>query len=202
MVLWFIYSSCAGQLLLLPLALLHPSGGGCSLFWVGWSPPCPYQHHSLKFLEMLWGLQMVVYGSFGLWKGSVLENPYPVPEVLHTGKCSGILMSFSDIGEALRDVPGPGSGPAPRLGSHKDTEQDCMGLSFLQMSRSCFETSNSRVYSDALKEALGPFIFPAYVLWLSKGVTKPERIFLGLCRFEPYAFYFALSFSLSFSPLY
>lgn len=31
-------------------------------------------------------------------------------------------------------------------------------------SRSCFETSISRVYFDALKEALGPFIFPAYVL--------------------------------------
>lgn len=34
-----------------------------------------------------------------------MENPHPVAEVLHTGKCSGILMSFSDAGEALRDAP-------------------------------------------------------------------------------------------------
>lgn len=34
-----------------------------------------------------------------------MENPYPMPEALHTGKCSGILMSFSDTGEALRDAP-------------------------------------------------------------------------------------------------
>lgn len=57
-------------------------------------------------------------------------------------------------------------------------------------SRSCFETSNNRLYSDTVKEALGAFMFPAYVLWLSKGHTKPESIFLGLCRLEPYTLYF------------
>lgn len=155
---------------------------------------------------MLWDLQMVGYGSFGLWTGSALENPHPVPEVLHTGQCSGILMSFSDTGEALRDIPWARECSSPKAGS---THGHRAGLHGAELSadvqvpsRSCFETSNSRVHADALREALGPFIFPAFVLWLSKGHTKPERVFLGLCRFEPYAFYFALSFSLSFSPLY
>lgn len=57
-------------------------------------------------------------------------------------------------------------------------------------STSCFETSKTRVYSGTDKEALGPFMVPDNVLWLSKGRMKPESIFLGLCRFEPCLLYF------------
>lgn len=98
----------------------------------------------------------------------LLDFEKPYPEVLHTGKCSGILISFRDAAEALRDVPQAWEWSSPKAGFTQGHRAGLYGAELSahvqDPSRSCFETSNSRIYSDALKEALGPFIFPAYVL--------------------------------------
>lgn len=77
-------------------------------------------------------------------------------------------MSSSDAGEALRDVPRAWEWSSPKAGLTQGHRAGLRGAEISadvqDPSRSCFETSNSTVYSDAFKEALGPFIFPAYVL--------------------------------------
>lgn len=123
--------------------------------WMEWSLRCPYNPHPL---EMQCDLQTAVHGSFGLRKGWLLENPYPEPDVLHTGE---------------------------RTAAWSWAFCRCAGLFQVLL-----WDLQQRVYSDTVKEALGPFMFPAYILWLPKWHTKLESIFLGLSRVEPHTLHF------------
>lgn len=94
-----------------------------------------------------------------------MENPHPVAEVLHTGKGSGILMSFSDAGGALRDVPQAWEWSSPKAAFTQGHRAGLHGAELSADSRSLPGPAlrpPTAEYSPMLLRS--PFIFPAHVL--------------------------------------
>lgn len=108
---------------------------------------------------------MVVHWTFWTMRRVSLGNPPALAEVLHTGKCSGILMSFSDAGEALRDVPRAWEWPSPKAAF---TQGHRAGLHGAELSADSRSLPGPALRPPTAEYTLmllrSPFIFPAHVL--------------------------------------
>lgn len=165
----------------------------------GWATPCLPIRSSIPLKRCMTHKQPCM-DLVDKEKGSLLENTSPEPVVLHSGQAADVLRWC-----AISDIPWAWEQSSSSVGFTHGHRAELHGAELstdLKVSSgSCFETSSNRARSEIGKEVLGPFVSPAYVLWLSKGHGNLKNMFLGLRRSEPNTSYFHKVSSFGFSPL-
>lgn len=180
-VLFFLNVSCAALLLLSHFILPHPAGGGYCLGLGGVTPCSPVPSSSPR--------NAVHFMNGSIWifwtkKRATLWKP------TSRDRCSALcgevpqLMSFGDRGkDAVRDIPWAWELSGPWAGFTRRHRAKLHGAELSALlkvsSRSCFETSSNRVYSDTGKDILGSFLS----LFMSFDYPKDTKTWEYIFRF-------------------
>lgn len=149
-VLFFLNVSCAALLLLSHFVLPHPAGGGCYLGLGGVTPcssvPSSSPRNAVRFMN----------GSVWIsWikKRATLWKPTPSGE-RSLSKCPLVTGERCSEGHSLSL-----GAVWPPSWVHMSAQSKAELSALLKVSsRSCFETSSNRVYSDTGKDILGSFL--------------------------------------------